>query len=65
MGNLSEKIDAYYRFKNYTHIERIIFENSLDCLYYGYGFNYVNICNYDKSKAKDIFNQAKDFLANN
>ena len=65
MYNLSKRIDAYHQTKNHNQIEKVIFENSIDCLYYGYGFEYVNICNCDKAKAKVIFNQAKSFLANN
>lgn len=65
MSNLSKKIDSYHKLKNHTKIETAIFENSIDCLRYGYGFSFVNTYNYDKTKAKEIFNQAWNFLANN
>lgn len=65
MMNLAQKIDAYHKSKKHTAIEKVVFENSIDCLVYGYGFSDVNIYNCDVNKAKNIFKEAVYFLANN
>lgn len=62
---LSQKIDAFHKASKYSEIEKAIFENSIDCLWYGYGFKFVNIYDYDSNKAKEIYRQAKNFLSNN
>jgi len=58
-------IDEFHALKKHTNLEAIVFENSIDCLYYGYGFSYVNTCGMEKEKAKIIFAQARDFLTRN
>lgn len=59
--NLSEKINNTY--KNKT--DQAVFENSIDCLIYGYGFDYVNTLDLPKDKAKMIFKKAIKFLTDN
>lgn len=40
-----------------------VYENSIDCLIYGYGFKYLNKCGLSEEKAKEIWQQAKNDLA--
>lgn len=65
MSTLAQRIDDFHNEKSHTPIERAIFENSIDCLIYGYGFNTVNIYDYETDNAKEIYRQAKNFLSNN
>lgn len=35
-----------------------VYENSIDCLVYGYGFSYLNKCGLTDAEAKVIWNEA-------
>lgn len=43
-------------------IEQTFFELCCECLYYGYGFNYVDRCGLNERKAKKIWQQAKEWM---
>lgn len=50
------------KFKNIT--EQAVYENSCDCLYYGYGFSYLNKCGLSDDDALKIWKEAKNDLGN-
>jgi hypothetical protein len=37
---------------------QFVYENSIDCLYYGYGFSHLNKCGLSDEEAKKIWQQA-------
>ena len=43
--------------------KQAVYENSKDCLIYGYGFSYLNTCGMSDSEALEIWNEAKKDLA--
>lgn len=47
----------------FTRQEQVVYENSCDCLYYGYGFQYLNCCGLPEARAKEIWNMAKTAMA--
>ena len=50
--------------RKYNNItEQAVYENSRDCLYYGYGFNYLNKCGLSDDEALIIWKQAKNDLS--
>lgn len=40
-----------------------VYENSIDCLIYGYGKDVLNTCGLDEKAVNEIWNKAKDTLA--
>lgn len=61
--DLSTSIDKFEQSHNFTFDERVVFENAIDCLIYGYGFKNCNTDNLeDKKRAKEIWNMAVEFL---
>lgn len=42
-----------------------VYENSRDCIYYGYSFSYLNKCGLDEQEARKIWNQALEDMASN
>lgn len=63
--DLASSIDAFGKEHKFTPEEQVVFENAIDCLIYGYGFNYCNTdALEDKKRAKEIFRMAIDFLGN-
>jgi hypothetical protein len=50
-------------YDNLDYIGKCVFENCVDCLYYGYGFGYVNTLSLDKEKAKKIWHEAKKYMS--
>lgn len=47
-----------YKRKYENDIEQAVYENSIDCLRYGYGFSYLNKCELDESHARKIWKSA-------
>lgn len=43
-------------------IKQAVYENSCDCIKYGYGFSYLNKCGLHDLEAKSIWKQAHDDL---
>lgn len=43
--------------------KQAVYENSRDCLTYGYGFSYLNTCGMPDNEALEIWNEAKKDLA--
>ena len=39
------------------------FENACDCIYYGYGFSYLNKCGLSDKEAHAIWVKASNYLA--
>ena len=50
------------KYKNRT--QQAVYENSRDCLYFGYNFFNLNKCGLSDLEAKQIWEQAKKDLAN-
>ena len=50
-----------YRYNDIT--KQSVYENSKDCLIYGYGFAYLNRCGLSEEEARTIWNQAMIDLA--
>lgn len=48
---------------NFTTIEQAVYENSLDCLWYGYGFRYLNRCGLSEEHARKIWRIAYNDMA--
>ena len=46
-----------------SHDEWIVFQNSLDCLYYGAGFAALNKYTLNDADAKRIYVMARDYMA--
>lgn len=42
--------------------EQACFENCCDCLYYGYGFKYVNTCGLSEERAREIWEIAIEYV---
>jgi hypothetical protein len=50
--------------RKYSEIaHQAVYENSRDCLYYGYGFSYLNKCGLSDEEAKKVWNQAREDMA--
>jgi len=58
---LTQKINGTYKDLK----KQVVFENSIDCLTYGYGFTYVNKLDLNEAEAKKVFDKARTFLARN
>ena len=43
--------------------KQAVYENSEDCLKYGYGFSYLNKCGLSDENARTIWNRAKNDLS--
>lgn len=46
-----------------NEIEKSVFENACDCLYYGYGFGHLNYDGLDEKRAREIWKMAFDAMA--
>lgn len=44
--------------------KQVVFLNSVDCLYYGYGFDYLNRYSLEGKTAREVWIKARDFLGN-
>lgn len=61
--SLADKIERFEKSHELTPEEIVVFENAIDCLWYGYGFKYCNTDALDdKDRAREIFKMAHDFL---
>lgn len=47
-----------------TQQERNAYENACDCLYYGYGRKHWNACGLSEKEAAQIWQEAREQLAN-
>ena len=43
--------------------KQAVYENSRDCLYFGYGFSYLNTCGLSDGEAKEIWDAARNDIA--
>ena len=50
------------KYENYS--EQCVYENSCDCLRFGYGFKELNHCNLSNERALEIWIQAKEDMGN-
>ena len=55
-------VDRYHKDHDHSPVEAVVFENSIDCLIYGYGLSFVNGMSLPKEKVKELYFQARDFL---
>ena len=46
-----------------TRREQAVYENACDCLYYGYGFQYLNRCGLSEKRAAEIWKLARKVIA--
>lgn len=51
--------------KSLTNDEWIVFQNSMDCWFYGTGFSSLNKYTLNEEDAKRIYIMARDYLGNN
>jgi len=49
--------------KKLTNQEKAVYENACDCLYYGYGFKYLNCCGLTEKEALRIWKIALENMA--
>lgn len=61
---VENKIDKFESEQKFSRIEQAVFENALDCLYYGAGFKALNYYDISEDRAKEIWKLAKEFYGN-
>lgn len=59
-----KKVKQYHIDHSHTPAEAAVFENCLDCLYYGYGLSCVNDLDLPEDDLERIWNEAHDFMGN-
>ena len=60
--SFADNIEKHEKRHNLTDEEKVVFENAIDCLTYGYGFKSCNIGNLDEKRAREVFELAREFL---